>query len=146
MLDKLVSRDFAARREASLPPTFDCSLTNGHAGRSCVHVAGELDVATAPQLDSTLRELSRSPLVVVDLRELTFMSSSGVHAIVDASVRARQGGGRVVVRRGPPNVDRMFTLAGIADDVEVGEVGEVDVAAPRAASPRVPDAESESEH
>lgn len=142
MLDKLVSHDLAARREASLPPTFACSLTNGHPDRSCVHVAGELDVATAPRLESTLRELSRSPLVVVDLRELAFISSSGVHAIVDASVRARQGGGRVVVWRGPPNVDRMFTLAGIADDVEIGEV---DVIEPRAASARDTYAESGSE-
>ena len=45
------------------------------------------------------RTLSRSQarLVVLDLRELTFIDSSGVHAIVSAGIRARKGGRRLVL-------------------------------------------------
>jgi anti-anti-sigma factor len=59
---------------------------------------------------------------VLDLRELAFMDSSGVRAIVNASIRAREVGRQLVVLPGPPNVDRMFALTGSADDVEIGEV------------------------
>ena len=65
-------------------------------------------------------------LVVLDLRGLAFMDSSGVHAIVDAGIRARQGGRRLIVLRGPPNVDRVFTLAGRRDDVEIHDLDPVE--------------------
>ena len=42
----------------------------------------------------------QAQLVVLDLRELAFMDSSGVHAIVNASIRARQVGRRLVLLRG----------------------------------------------
>ncbi len=88
-----------------------------------MYVAGELDIATTPQFDRVLRESQcRTRLVVLDLRELAFMDSSGVRAIVNASIRAREVGRQLVVLPGPPNVDRMFALTGSADDVEIGEV------------------------
>jgi anti-anti-sigma factor len=86
-----------------------------------VHVVGELDIATTPRLERTLRESECRRLVVLDLRELAFIDSCGVRAIVNASVRAREVGRRLVALRGPPNVDRMFALTGTADDVEIGE-------------------------
>lgn len=103
------------------PPAFSCSLANVGLGAAWVHVAGELDVATTPSLDRSLREL-QTRLVVLDLRDAPFMDSSGVHTIVDASVRARQIGRRLVLLRGPPAVDRMFALTGCADEVEICDV------------------------
>ena len=85
-----------------------------------VQVAGALDIATTPRLVRTLRESqSHARLVVLDLRELTFMDCSGVHAIVDASRRARRAGRRLVVLRGRPHVDRLFWLTGTSDAVDV---------------------------
>ena len=72
-------------------PPFDCSWTDGGLNAAWVHLAGELDVDTTPQLEQTLRDPhSQAPLVVLDMRELAFMDSSGVHAIVNAGARARQ--------------------------------------------------------
>jgi anti-anti-sigma regulatory factor len=42
--------------------------------------------------------------------------------IVDASRRARQVGCRLVLLRGPPNVDRVFALTGHTDAVEIADV------------------------
>jgi anti-anti-sigma factor len=110
-----------------LPPPFACSWTNGGLDASCVHVTGELDIATTPQLDRMLREPeSQTRLVVLDLRELAFMDSCGVHAIVDASARAREVGRRLVLLRGRPDVDRVFTLTGSSDSVEIGYVDPVE--------------------
>ena len=84
-----------------------------------VQVAGELDIETAPQLERTLRDAEqKARLVVLDLRDLTFMDCAGVHLLVNASARARERGGRLVVLRGPPAIDRLFTLTGAASRVE----------------------------
>jgi anti-sigma B factor antagonist len=91
-----------------------------------VHVAGELDIATTPQLERTLHDSqSHARLVVLDLRELAFIDSCGVHAVVNASIRARQAGRRLVLVRVPSNVHRLLTLAGSSDDVEIGDVDPV---------------------
>jgi anti-sigma B factor antagonist len=105
------------------PPLFVCSHTNSDRDAAWVHVAGELDIATTPQLERTLRVAqSRTRLVVLDLRAVRFMDCAGVHVIVGASVRARQLGHRMVLLRGPPNVDRVFALTGHTDAVEVADV------------------------
>ena len=54
------------------------------------------------------------------------MDSAGVHAIVDASTRARQAGRQLVFLRGPAHVDRLFALTGTSDAVDVGDVGPVE--------------------
>ena len=127
MLNALVLPDSIAGRTDFLPPRFDCSCTGGGPDAAWVHVVGELDIATTPQLERTLREAQlEARLVVLDLRELLFMDSSGVHAIVNAGIRARQAARRLLVLRGPPNVDGVFTLAGRRDAVEIRDLDPVD--------------------
>ena len=54
---------------------------------------GELDLATAPELERRLLEALRErETVVLDLRELTFMDSTGVRTIVAAHQTARDAG------------------------------------------------------
>ena len=111
-------------RADALPPPFTCSCTNGGLDAARVHVGGELDIATTPQLERTLDE-SRARLVVLDLRELAFIDSSGIHAIVRAGIRARQDGRRLVLVRVPSDVDRVLTLTGSSGQVEFGDVDPV---------------------
>jgi anti-sigma B factor antagonist len=111
---------------ASLPP-FVCSWTNGGPDAAWMHMAGELDVATVPQLEDALdRAPVQARVVVLDLRELVFLDSAGVHAIVNASIRARQAGRRMVLLRGPANVDRMFSVTDTLGDVEIGDADAMD--------------------
>jgi anti-anti-sigma factor len=78
-----------------------------------VHVAGELDLATSPELDRVLREAELdSQLLVLDLRELTFIDVSATRVILAADGRARRGARRLMIARGPAQVDRVFTLTG----------------------------------
>jgi anti-anti-sigma factor len=121
MPDVLVLPDsFAGRADG--PPAFVCSWSDCGLDAAWVHVAGELDIATTPQLERTLEQAQlRARLVVLDLRGLVFMAGTGVHAIVGASIKARQVARRLVVLRGPPNVDRIFTLSG-SIDVEIHDL------------------------
>lgn len=87
-------------------------------------------MATAPQLEHALGEPKlQARLVVLDLRELAFIDAAGVRTIVNASVRGRQTGRRLVLLRGLPNIHRMFGLAGSFSDIEIGYVTEPPVAA-----------------
>jgi anti-anti-sigma factor len=79
-------------------PGFQCTCRGMGFHSACVHVAGELDLSTSRLLEQTLRRAERRALLVLlDLRELTFTDSVGVHVIVNASVRARRAGCRLVL-------------------------------------------------
>jgi anti-anti-sigma factor len=119
MLDVAVVPGPVTDLAAVSPPPFTCSATSGGRALAWVHVVGAVDMATTPQLVRTLREcLWSARLVVLDLREVALIDSCGVHAIVGASASARHHARRLVLLRGPANVDHLFT----ADAVEYGDV------------------------
>jgi anti-sigma B factor antagonist len=105
---------------------FRCTLRQSGREAAWVRVRGELDIATAPRLRQTLREaVLRARRVVLDLRELTFMDCAGIHVIVDASNDARQAEGQLVLVRGPSHIDRVFTLTGTWDALEIVDLDPV---------------------
>lgn len=137
MPPKLVLAHSIGRRADAPPPTLQCSWTNDGRDAAWVRLTGELDMATAPRLDRLLREPGlHARVIVLDLRDLGFVDSSGVHAIVDASIRSRRAGRRILLLRGRQGVDRVFTLTGTAQDVGNGDIHAVEpsVHAPRRSS------------
>jgi anti-sigma B factor antagonist len=90
----------------------DTELT-GRAARLTVH--GELDLATAGIFADALRAVWSRDLerIEIDLRELTFIGSAGVAAILEANTRARDAGCALTLVRGPQPVHRIFQLTGI---------------------------------
>jgi anti-sigma B factor antagonist len=95
------------------------SLTIGlRPDRDSVVVAagGELDLATSDVLRDALQELRDSGWrnFALDLRDVTFMDSAGVHAVVELLDAARRDGGEVAVVRSSPAVDRLFALVDLA--------------------------------
>jgi anti-sigma B factor antagonist len=84
-------------------------------------VSGELDLASAEMLEAKLKELESSEpdLLVLDLRELEFMDSTGLRAVIAADARARERGGRLVVVRAPEEVDRVFRLTRMDQHLEL---------------------------
>jgi anti-anti-sigma factor len=113
----VLTSSIAASRYA-VPAPFVCSWSPGGSGAAWVHVAGELDLASSFTLERALREAQLcARVVVLDLRELTFIESSGVHVILDAAGGVRRGDGRLVLVRGPAQVDRALTLTGVPSQV-----------------------------
>ena len=78
---------------------------------------GELDLASAGLVEGELQrvEATDAQEIVIDLRELQFIDSSGVRLVYLADVRARQDGCRLMIRRGPARVQRIFVLTDLAD-------------------------------
>jgi anti-anti-sigma factor len=78
---------------------------------------GELDLATTPRLTQYLTTLARTHkgLVVIDLRQLTFLDSTGVTALVAADSYARRDGWNFAVVNGPPQVQRVLEICGLTE-------------------------------
>ncbi len=89
-------------------------------------LAGELDMASAAKLEEELAAVEeRQPaLLVVDLRPLTFMDSSGLRALVAADNRAREQGRRLALIRGGERVQRVFTITRLDERLEIVDDGE----------------------
>jgi anti-sigma B factor antagonist len=91
-------------------------------------VSGELDIASAPELEQALDQVrpELTKLVVVDLRELQFMDSTGLSIIVRAHQRLAEHGCELTLTEGPPQVQRLLDLTGVADRLRLGsEPGEL---------------------
>jgi anti-anti-sigma factor len=103
-------------KKPSMSSTLQPLVVSAVPDRERVHllVAGELDLATVPRLREELDTLFDVgwPHVVVDLRETTFMDSSGVHALVDARHRAQEQAARMLVVTEPGPVRRTLELTG----------------------------------
>jgi anti-sigma B factor antagonist len=82
---------------------------------------GELDIASAPQVEDALAEVEASnpPLLVIDLRKLEFMDSTGLRTVVSADARARGQGRRLAIVRGPEPVDRIFSVTRLDERLQM---------------------------
>lgn len=115
MSSKTAPDDWAGGR-----PPFACSWRREGPGAASVQASGELDIATSPRLGSVLREaLGHARLVLLDVREVSFMDCSAVHAIVDASAAARRVGRRLLLVGVSEQVDALFERTGKASEVEI---------------------------
>jgi anti-sigma B factor antagonist len=116
-------------------PPFQCAVSPNGQNAAWVHVAGELDLLTAPQLDRALREAqTQARLVVLDAREVTFIDSAGIHVVEAASKHSERGGARLLVATGPV-LDRMLALTGVAQQISTFELSPTEQR-PDGASPR----------
>lgn len=82
-----------------------------------VSVSGELDLASGPELEAELNRLAgpETQLVVVDLRHLDFMDSTGLSIIVRAHQRMAGEGCEMGLVKGSQQVQRLLDLTGVAE-------------------------------
>ena len=95
--------------------------TRAEDGAVVVTVAGEVDVATAPQLDATLSDLIADGAVtlVVDLSEVGFLDSTGLGVLVKAVKRTREAAGGVAVVTTSPRVLKVLNITGLDKAIPV---------------------------
>lgn len=87
-----------------------------------IAISGELDLASGPRLEEALAELDPEvQLVVVDLRQLEFMDSTGLSIIVRAHQRLAGEERELSLVRGSPQVQRLLDLTGVAERVRLVE-------------------------
>jgi len=86
-----------------------------------IGVSGELDLASSPELERELERgaSSETELLIIDLRNLEFMDSTGLSVLVRAHQKATRGGKRFAVVKGPQQVQRLLSLTGVAERLTV---------------------------
>ena len=100
---------------------FDLKVSHNRAG-GVVTVApeGDVDLATADVLRNEL-DAARlgAQTLVLDLRSVGFMDSSGMRLLVEVELAAGRDGFTLFVVRGPDPVQRLLELTGLAERLEL---------------------------
>jgi len=99
---------------------FDVEVSEEARG-TVVTVSGELDVASSQLLERELAKLQEVALVVVDLRGLTFIDSTGLGVLVRAHQLAQEQERRFGLVRGNGQVNRLLSLTGLDEELLVGD-------------------------
>jgi len=87
-------------------------------GEVVLVVGGDLDLATAPLLATTLADVlggESGPRVVLDLADLDFIDAVGLGHIIGARRRLSDRGGTLVVRQPSPPARRLLELCELGD-------------------------------
>ena len=88
-----------------------------HGDAEILTVSGELDLRTSPELEERLNGAFGAgvELVILDLRQIDFMDSTGLRVLLAAHQRAHETGRRFALVRGADQVERVLTLTGVRD-------------------------------
>jgi anti-sigma B factor antagonist len=86
-----------------------------------VSAGGEIDLATSPRLrEALLDPQAHAATVVLDLREVTFIDSSGLGVIVGQQKRAQEHNERFSVAvGGAASVQRILELSGLVKVLDI---------------------------
>lgn len=90
-------------------------------GVTRVALGGEFDLSVAPRVEDELAraEAAQPAVLILDLRELSFMDSSGLRIVVTAHERAQKQGRRLIVVNGPDPVRRVFEITKVNEAIEL---------------------------
>lgn len=103
--------------ESAMP--FEVQVVS-HEDRQTLVLRGDLDIASAGQLEAVIREAcsSGTPGLVLDLGEVTYMDSSGLRVIIAAGRLCEELGNELELVPGPPEVQRLFELMGLSENLQ----------------------------
>ena len=85
-----------------------------------LRLSGELDIASVGEVERQIDDVEQDPpeTLLLDLRGLSFMDSTGLRMILATDARLRAQGRRLVLVPGPEPVHRVFRLALLEDRLE----------------------------
>jgi anti-anti-sigma factor len=94
--------------------------TSRHGDEHLVQLFGDFDITGFKQVDEELARIQSNgqPTLTLDLRELTFIDSSGIRAILRADTRARALGKRLGLIAGPDRVHKVFQITRLDEQLQ----------------------------
>ena len=101
------------------PAPFRCVVTEEHQS-AVVSLYGELDLATVPEVHALLGSLAgTTSRLMLDLRGLDFMDSSGLRLVYELARHAKEQGVEFAVVRGGRQIQEVFAMTGLDRSVEL---------------------------
>ena len=83
-----------------------------------VRLEGRLDSASAPQLDSMMKEIDGSGNIVFDLSKLEYVSSAGLRVFLSVQKRVRAEGSMKIINS-VQDVMEIFEVTGFVDILDI---------------------------
>ena len=108
-------------------PGFDLHVER-RGSAAIMRLSGELDITGADLLETRIKELADdSPdVVVIDLRKVGFMDSTGLRSLLLARARGSEEGWSLKLIRGPEPVHRVLELTRMDEVFDFVEAAEFD--------------------
>jgi len=82
--------------------------------------AGEIDLASAPRVESAIENFVGQP-VILDLRRVEFMDSAGLKVLLNQRLRLEESGGDLRLVVGGGAVVRLLELTGVTDAFSISD-------------------------
>jgi anti-sigma B factor antagonist len=103
--------------ETFKPPSFAIEIER-HGTTAIVAIVGEFDLSTMPQVTGSFESLEPGyEKLVIDLSRCTFFASSGISLLLEQNRRAAEERFELMVIKPPPEVQRMFALVGLDEEL-----------------------------
>jgi anti-anti-sigma factor len=95
--------------------------TEKSGGTVTMRLAGEIDLSQASRFHDELEraEALEPEILIVDLRGLTFMDSTGLRMLLGMRRSCEEAGRRLAIIRGQQQVQDLFRVAGLEDAFEI---------------------------
>jgi anti-sigma B factor antagonist len=89
--------------------------------RVVLRLDGELDLASVPTLERAVQDATfeRTAEIVLDLRGLEFIDSTGLRAILLQDKRSTERGQTFALVRGPEQVQRLMTMTRVDEHLKI---------------------------
>jgi anti-sigma B factor antagonist len=97
------------------------TAVNVEAGKAVLSLYGELDLTHAPLLEQAIEDpqVASAGMLILDLRELRFLDSSGLRTILRAQEECRKRGQKFAVTPAFGQVQRLLSITHASDELEV---------------------------
>ncbi|HEY9558742.1 MAG TPA: STAS domain-containing protein [Acidimicrobiales bacterium] len=86
--------------------------------RTCITVRGELDAMGAPDVQAAIASAAPGN-VELDLRDVTFIDSSGLASVIEGHLRLTAQQRRLVLVDRSPVVQRLLDLSGVSNHIDL---------------------------
>ena len=89
-----------------------------------VELSGELDISTAGEVEARLLQLEDDGVperLIIDLREVSFLDSTGLSLLINADRRAREAGRHLTVVSGVGAPRRILVTSGLQGLIDIVE-------------------------
>ncbi|MEX1357053.1 MAG: STAS domain-containing protein [Gaiellaceae bacterium] len=116
------------RRNSMPPPAFALTRQRLEDGTTVLVLAGEIDLYRAPEIEEALAQeiegRDEEPrCLTVDLRSVTFLDSTALAILLDATQRQQARGSELIVLCGPQTPTTAFEVTGFDRLLSIRKIG-----------------------
>lgn len=85
-----------------------------------IEPSGRLDSVSSPALDQSIAaSLAGNSRLVLDLRDLEYISSAGLRVLLGAAKKVKQLGGRLILCGLKPHIHEVFEISGFLSILDI---------------------------